>query len=922
MNPKEFSQSLTARFLGRLAAAVFVHPRWFFWPQWALMALAIAYTATSLQFITSRDALVGAEKEYHRLFLNYRKEFPVQDNLVVVVESENLERNRQFVERLGAKLRDQTNLFSTIFFKTDLDSLGRKPLLFLPQDALVQLHDTLKDFRPVLLEFAKANNLATLFDTVNTQFRTALSRPSSEGEALVGALPALERIVTQATDSLSRLGSPPSPGVMSLFEEGAEAERQMYLTSDNGRVFLLMAQPRNEDLTGDAVQRMRQLLAQTQAEVPGANVGLTGGPVLEVDEMAQSQRDTTIATIVSLVLVALIFIYGYNETGRPLKATLVLLVGLAYTMGYTTLTVHHLNILTITFLPMLIGLAIDFGVHLITRYEEELRHGRSEKDAMEISMVNTGLGIFTGAFTTAGAFFAMGLSDFKGVKEMGIICGGGMLVCLAAMMTLLPVLLLRGRQNVLDHDQGEALAHRSHEESDRRARLENTWLQRPKTVLAITFALTALALVPIRRVGFDYNLLHMQTDGLPAVLFQDKLIQSSTRSVLFGVAIADSVPAANRLVQAFTNLPSVAAVDTMTIYLGKEQSQELGLLREVKNLIADVRFAPVDTRPVDIKTLELSLYSLDGYLGLAAPQAKTEATNIYPKILSLRAATSDLLRHLWTGNPAEMAEKLADFQHALFTDVHRTFKAIQDQDVSGPMQVEDLPEPLRQRFVGISGKFLIQIYPKKDVWDRRNQEEFVRELRTVDPHVTGDPVQLLEYTTLLKNSYVQAAWYALTAIAILVFIHFRKISCVVLALLPVAIGGVWMVGLMGAFGIPFNPANIMTLPLIIGIGVTNGIHILNRFAEEQHPSILARSTGKAVLVSGLTTIAGFGSLILAQHRGIRSLGLIMAVGVTTCMVVGLTFLPALLNLLLRAGWKIKTTQRDNARSTLGREEPR
>ena len=177
---------------------------------------------------------------------------------------------------------------------------------------------------------------------------------------------------------------------------------------------------------------------------------------------------------------------------------------------------------------------------------------------------------------------------------------------------------------------------------------------------------------------------------------------------------------------------------------------------------------------------------------------------------------------------------------------------------------------------------------------------------------TGTPVQLLEYTTLLKNSYVQAAWYALAAIVILVFIHFRKISCVVLALLPVAIGAIWMVGVMGVLNIPFNPANIMTLPLIIGIGVTNGIHILNRFAEELHPSILARSTGKAVLISGLTTIAGFGSLILAQHRGIRSLGLIMAVGVTTCMVVGLTFLPALLTLLMRAGWKIKETQRDNA----------
>jgi hypothetical protein len=229
---------------------------------------------------------------------------------------------------------------------------------------------------------------------------------------------------------------------------------------------------------------------------------------------------------------------------------------------------------------------------------------------------------------------------------------------------------------------------------------------------------------------------------------------------------------------------------------------------------------------------------------------------------------------------------------------------------------------LRNRFVGVTGKHLLQIYPKHDIWNRKAQEEFVSDLRKVDPHVTGTPVQLLEYTTLLKKSFEEAALYSLVAIAILVFIHFRKISCVVLSLLPVGIGFLWMVGLMGVFGIPFNPANIMTLPLVVGIGVTNGIHILNRFAEEQHPSILAKSTGKAVLVSGLTTIAGFGSLIAAKHQGIASLGLIMATGTATCMFVGLTFLPALLNLLDQHGWSIKKTQRDNAQSTLGREEPR
>jgi hypothetical protein len=198
---------------------------------------------------------------------------------------------------------------------------------------------------------------------------------------------------------------------------------------------------------------------------------------------------------------------------------------------------------------------------------------------------------------------------------------------------------------------------------------------------------------------------------------------------------------------------------------------------------------------------------------------------------------------------------------------------------------------------------MVQVFPRKDVWERENQVEFINELRTAldptrsgRPIITGTPVQLLEYVELLKASYQEAAYYSLGAIAVLVFIHFRSLTSVVLALLPVGLGTFWMLGFMGWFGIPFNPANIMTLPLVIGVGVTSGIHILNRFAEEQTPSLFAKSTGLAVLISALTTMVGFGSLMIGKHQGIASLGFVMTVGTGTCMVAAVTFLPALLSL--------------------------
>jgi hopanoid biosynthesis associated RND transporter like protein HpnN len=906
------SDTLLAKILVRLTNAVLRY-RWLFvYPQVVLAALCVLYTVRNLQFDISRDNLVGSDKPYHRNFQKFKKEFPTQDDLVVVVQSENSEKNRQFVERLGAKLEAETNLFHDVMYKGDLKMLGPKALLFVPETNLVGLQSTLQDFKPFVEQFTHTTNLVSLFSMVNTGFRTAKREKNAETDSLIKALPALERIVSEAKDSLRRPGTPPSPGVMTLFNPGEEAEEGMYITFPNSGIYLVTAQAPTEDKNGPALERLRVLVDQTKTEVPGLNVGITGEPVLEHDEMEQSQKDTLVASVASLVICALIFIYGYQETGRPIKATMCLLVGMAYTLAFATLTVGHLNILTITFAPILIGLAIDYGVHLISRYEEELRHGKSREGALSKAMVYTGQGILTGALTTAGAFLAMVLTDFKGIQEMGIICGGGLLICFIPMMTMLPVLLLKGRQNVIDHQQ-VAL-------EERRARIERFWLERPVMVSVVTAVLCLLALTQIRKVYFDYDLRNMQSEGLPAVVFEKKLLSSTPKSVLYGAVIATNLDEAVTLARELKQLPTVASVESTVVdILTEDQTNKLKLIHEIKQELAPIQFQEPDRRPVDISELSLTLYSFYGYLGATLDAIGDDEPDLRKVVSSLRSAVEALRKQMLDGTPMQVqsnAVRLASFQVALFDDLRETFEMLKHQDDSSPMRVQDLPPELQDRFIGRHGKLLLMVYPKEDVWLRQNQKKFIEEVSRVYPDVTGTPVQLYHYTELLKQSYEEAARYSLVAIAILVFVHFRSPVSVALSLIPVGVGFLWLGGLMGWLGIPLNPANIMTLPLVIGIGVTNGIHILNRFAEEQTPGILARSTGKAVLVSGLTAIAGFGSLMLAQHRGIRSLGQVMSAGLATCMIAGLTFLPALLNLLTRKN--IIKTERpggENARST-------
>ncbi|HWH71386.1 MAG TPA: MMPL family transporter, partial [Candidatus Sulfotelmatobacter sp.] len=620
----------------------------------------------------------------------------------------------------------------------DLTTLGPKSLLLAPAADLEAMRQALRDYLPFIRDFTQATNLESLFAQVNKQFRMAPAEATASTEALVKAVPFLQRLVVQAQQSLLRPGLPPSPGVGALFGAGPEANQQIYVTLDQGRLYLLTVRPRSEQVIAQAIERLRQLVEQTQVEVPGVDVGLTGAPVLDFDELRQSEHDSLVASIAALIICSLIFIIAYRQLGRPLKAALCLLIGLAYTMGFTTLTIGHLNILTITFAPMLIGLAIDFGIHLITRYEEEMRNRRTIEEALFKAMVFTGQGIITGGFTTAAAFLAMALTNFKGIREMGIISGGGLLLCLIPMMTTLPALLLRGPQNARDHELGPV--------GRRRVRIENVWLQRPVWVVLVTLVLCAGAVWGGRRVHFDYNLLHMQSQSLASVTYEKKLLHSGARSVIFAAVVADSAPQAREYERRIQQLPAVARVESVAGFFTQDQSQQLELVRAIQREVSGIRFAPIDPNPPDLQTLSTTLWILMGYAGLAADDAQKDDPDLAGQLRSLRSAITNFRRTLLSGKP-NLPGQLYAFRQALFGDLHRTFDQLQHQDTSGPLRPQDLPASLRDRFIGVTGKYLLQVYPRKDIWNHDNQREFIGQLQSVVPpdSVTGDPVQFYAY---------------------------------------------------------------------------------------------------------------------------------------------------------------------------------
>src|ERR1051325_11228101 len=337
MRPLHLSRA--ERLLHRLCDALQRRPWLFLVAQVLLVVFCLGFAASRLEFHTSRSDLVGAELEYYRNYLRFKAEFPAQDELVAIVESDQPRKNRQFVERLAARLNAEPALFTNLFFKGDLSTLGPKALLFLPEEDLETLLRALRDYGPLVQTLTTATNLPSLVTWVNRQLRQARDPRPSDLEALVKVAPALGRIFELALDSIDRSGTPPSPGVAALFQSGPESGRGGYLALAGGRFYLVSAHAQNDAVKFAAVSRMRALVQQTQLEVSGINCGVTGEPVLEWDEMQQAERDTALASVIALVLSAVIFIFGYHEVGRPLKAVVCLLVGMAYTVGLAAVAV-------------------------------------------------------------------------------------------------------------------------------------------------------------------------------------------------------------------------------------------------------------------------------------------------------------------------------------------------------------------------------------------------------------------------------------------------------------------------------------------------------------------------------------------------------------------------------------------------------
>jgi len=862
------------------------------WQPWAVVLLALVsalasgyWTAGRLGYKVSRVDLLDPESDTNKLWIDYIREFGEDDDAVLVVEGESRGDVIAVLEELSREVAKDEALFRSVLHEVDLSQIRAKGLHYLSPADLAAIDRFIERTEPILDGGWAQLRVGTMVAGMAGQMVTggAAEEPNGEPPAL-----ALERFSESLLAGLESPALVPGRGPEYLspwpsMPESLSTLRDLsseHLLAKNGRLgFVLLRLVKDEGGfagASAATDELRRIIARVSARHPAATIGLTGLPVMENDEMRTSQTSMVWASSLSLIAVAVVIVAGFGGLRHALMANGVLMIGMAWAFGWATVSVGHLNILSVTFAVTMIGVGIDYGTYYVGRYLEIRRRGLGCAEALLETSGTVGPGILTGAITTAVAFFSAALTSFVGVAELGLIAGGGILLCCAAELLVLPAVLAVVDRSFLGRRIPEPVPVHS-------------WLaplMRHPRFVALAGMACSLALVGgLHELEYDHNLLNMQADGLESVAVEKKLLTECDQSVWYALSIADSREQLLERKAKLEALPSVERIDEIASLLPVDEELKQPTIARIRG-----RLATLPERPPEIPVDRLD--ALGETLGWAQGEAAKRPGGLRTAWHLERARDS-----LRTKGPEECYRALAAFQQRAAGDLLSRLHALAAVADPAPPALDDLPPSLVERFVGSSGRHLLKIYGRGDIWNFDALERFVQDVRSVDPRATGNPLQAYAGSLEMKRSYEQAAIYSLVVILAVLWLDFRSLTYSALAVLPLAVGIAQMLGLMGLVGIDLNPANLIGIPLIMGIAVDYGVHIVHDFLERPGPYRMSASTANSVLVDALTTILGFGALMVASHKGLESLGRVLTLGVTTCTVTSLVLLPALLTWL-------------------------
>lgn len=863
-----------------------------------LTVVSVVYTAHNLAFMTGRDDLMPKHAPFQQDYQAYRASFGDQEEIAIVAESADPALTSRFCDRLYARLSQEPHLFVEVLYPGGLPYFRQNGLLFMPLEQLQRMTQTIELAGPVLRQLAVDPSIKTLFSSLTGQIDDYLQHPTPL------KLQRLSFMLTTLNKGFGDFDGNNAALSMDALLSGS-ADNTPSMLESVGKQQVIAIRPLKEQGSfvpaEKAIEKVRhELVALRQlSEFKGITAGITGVPVLEYEEMATSMEDMKLASILSLVLTVLLLLFAFRGLRNTLSAMVALLTAIALAFGLATLLVGHLNILSMAFAVMLLGLGVEYGIQVVLRLQELLPQ-RPFEEALQESLSSNLRPIMLAFVTTALAFLTFLLTDFRGIAELGLIAAVGIGVCFVTTFTVLPAMLVLvgARQHHSSRPAGP--------EPSGVTRL----FRRPGLIVATTALLALAGVAALPRVPFDFNLLNLQAKGLESVHYAYQLMRSKENSGYFGVSMAKDRDEAISLAKRFEALPSVDHVVSLPALVPDQQTEKLAELARIRQIMASVNPVPYQE---NLQVMELPAV-FEGFRNRVAQLVKRLEQQKLPEA-GPTAAFLTTLDRFFAGLEKEKDGKalamLREMQERMFAPLPDKLALLKASLNARSLTEADIPAILKQRFIGKDGRLLLQIAPKEEIFNEQPLAAFVTQIKSIDPHATGEPVSVYESFKILKKSYLQAFLYALAGVVLIMLAAFRSLRATLLGIAPLAAGLLLMVGGMWLFGLTFNVANIIVMPLLLGVGIDSAIYIISRHrrGEESPVQVATSSAGRGVLLNALTILFSFGALMVARHQGVFSIGAVMSLGMTAIVLAFLLFLPALLLLLEKRQEQLRSRNR-------------
>jgi hopanoid biosynthesis associated RND transporter like protein HpnN len=818
------------------------------------------YAAGHFSIDTDINKLINPELPWRQQEKALETAFPQNvDLLLVVIDAKTPDEAADGATALAEKLAAEKELFNSVRRPDGGDFFRKNGLLFLSKQEVQDTADQLISSQPLIGTLAADPSLRGVFDALDLAAQGVI-HGAIEPKDIAGPLAAVARASAAA---LENKHEPISwQGMMTGRKPEPLELRRFILTQP--KLDYNDVEP-GAPATAAVHDAARQLGLTPEN---GMRVRVTGPVALSDAEFSTLTNGAGFSTALSVGLLCLWLMLALRSLRLFVAIITTLIVGLVACGVFAIGVVGPLNPISIAFAVLFVGIAVDFGIQFSVRYRDERFRADNFTAALRSTANSIGGPLAVAALAASVGFFSFVPTDYTGVSELGLIAGVGMLLALLLNLTLLPALLTILRPRGELRPVGFARA----------APVDRFLVAHRRPVIAGAGALALACLAVLPHLRFDFNPLHLQNTHEEAVSTLFDLMSDPTTTPYTIDILTPSVAEAAAVAERLDTLPEVAQAVTAESYVPADQKAKLVITADAAQLLGPT-LTPVRVKPAPSDQDVLAA------IASCAGDMKLVAARDSPPAAALARALDGVL--------AEGAAALPALRANVAPGIERRLDDLRLSLQAGPVTLDSLPPSLRSEWIAADGRARVEVFPKGDARDNEVLRRFAAAVEAIVPDATGTPVTIQESARTVTHAFIVAGIIALATISVLLALVLRRLWDVLLVLTPLLLAGLLTLATSVLAGLPLNFANIIALPLLLGIGVAFDIYFVMRW-RAGHSDLLQSSTARAILFSALTTGTAFGSLALSNHPGTSAMGTLLILALFYTLLCTFFVLPALL----------------------------